>query len=86
MDAAAGFEDVVDGAERLKADLKLEDGDGEETLVVGCTGGGAGDAKPAKSSSAKKSCEATAVGLDGAVDGWLNARSGPLEGFRGGRA
>lgn len=83
MNVAAGFDDVVGGADSLKAELKLEDGEGEGegTLAAGCTGGGAGDAKPAKSSSANKSCEATVLGLDGTVDGWLDVKLGPLEGF-----
>jgi hypothetical protein len=86
LEAAVGLDGAVDGADRLKAELRLDDGTGEETLVGGGTGGGAGDANPAKSSSANKSWEAEALGFEVVVDGRVKPKSRPLDSCRGGRA
>jgi hypothetical protein len=52
LDAIGGLEGAAGGAERLNAELKFDDGEGDETLVDGGAGGGAGDVKPEYSSSA----------------------------------
>jgi len=56
------LEDMDGGAERLKAELRLDEDDGVGRLVGGGTGG-AGDENPAKASSANRSCETVSLVL-----------------------
>ncbi len=53
MGAALGFGGRAGGAERLKAELKFDEGDDGAIFLGGSTGGGAVEVNPAKSSSAK---------------------------------
>jgi hypothetical protein len=59
---------VAEGAERLKAELRFDEGDWVGTLVGGGTGG-AGDENPARPSSTNKSCETVLLVLEVEVDG-----------------
>jgi hypothetical protein len=85
LGAAIGFCGAAGGAERLNAELRLDDWGGDESFVGGGAGG-AGDVNPAKSSSANRSWEAEAFGLETAVDDCANAKSRLLDGFRRGEA
>jgi hypothetical protein len=76
------LEGMDGGAERLKAELRLDEGDPVGILVGGGTGG-AGDENPAKPSSANRSCEVVSLILTIEADGWAKAKSRPLDDFRG---
>lgn len=52
---AVEFDGAADRAERLKAEFKFDARDGDDTIVGGSTGGGAGDSTRANLSLACKS-------------------------------
>jgi hypothetical protein len=62
------LEDMVGGAERLKAELRFDEGGGVDLLVGGGTGE-AVDENPAKQSSANRSSETLLLVLAVEVDG-----------------
>ena len=70
LGAVVTLDDLVDGAERLNAELRFDDSDaGGEGTLVGAGAGGAGVASPAIPSPANRSCETESVGLEAKVDG-----------------
>lgn len=68
LGTAVVLDGMAEGAERLNAELKFDEGEVVGVLVGGGAGG-AGDANPAKSSSASGSCETVLFALEVEVEG-----------------